>query len=82
VVAKDSEDATKAITMTVAQTDGVKKKDSEAGTKNYNPAKEKIILDDEDEVVEPKKVETKKAAKPADGPKADISALVSQWDDE
>ena len=82
VVAKDSEDAIKAITMTVAQTDGVKKKDSAAGTKNYNPAKEKIIVDDEDEVVEPKKVETKKAVKPADGPKPDISALVSQWDDE
>jgi len=82
VVAKDSEDAIKAVTMTVAQTDGAKKKDSEAGTKNYNPAKEKIIVDDEDEVVEPKKVETKKTAKPAEGPKADISALVSQWDDE
>lgn len=83
VVAKDSEEAIKAITMTVSQTDGVKKKDSAAGTKNYNPAKEKITIDEEDEEVEePKKVETKKAAKVADEPKADISALVAQWDDE
>ena len=81
VAAKDTEDAIKAITLTVSQTDGVKKKDSAAGTKNYNPAKEKIVVDDEDEVEEPKKVEAKKSAPPAD-PKANLSALVSEWDDE
>jgi hypothetical protein len=80
VAVKDSEDAIKAITLTVAQTDGVKK-DSAAGTKSYNPAKEKIIVDDEDEIEEPKKVEAKKSASAAD-PKANISALVAEWDDE
>ena len=81
VVVKDSEDAIKAITLTVAQTDGVKKKDSAAGTKNYNPAKEKIVVDDEDEVEEPKKAEAKKAAPPPTD-KSNLSALVSEWDDE
>jgi hypothetical protein len=81
VAVRDSEDAIKAITLTVAQTDGVKKKDSAAGTKSYNPAKEKIIVDDEDEIAEPKKVEAKKSA-PAADPKANISALVAEWDDE
>jgi len=79
VAAKDSEDAVKAITLTVAQTDGVKKKDSAAGTKSYNPAKEKIIVDDE--VEEPKKAEAKKAAPPPTD-KSNLSALVSEWDDE
>lgn len=81
VAVKDSEDAIKAITLTVAQTDGTKKKDSAAGTKSYNPAKEKIIVDDEDEIEEPKKVEAKKST-PAADPKASVSALVAEWDDE
>lgn len=82
VVAKDSEDATKAITMTVAQTDGVKKKDSPAGTKAFNPAKDKIEIDDEEEVAEPKKVEAKKTATTTTTSKANVSALVAEWDDE
>lgn len=84
VAAKDSEEAIKAITLTVAQTDNVKKKDSAAGTKNYNPAKEKIVVDDadEDEVEEPKKVETKKMAMTGAGSKPDLSAIVTEWDDE
>jgi hypothetical protein len=82
VVAKDSEDATKAITMTVAQTDGVKKKDSPAGTKAFNPAKDKIEIDEEEEVAEPKKVEAKKTAATTVTSKANVSALVAEWDDE
>ena len=82
VVAKDSEDATKAITMTVAQTDGVKKKDSPAGTKAFNPAKDKIEIDEEEEVAEPKKVEAKKTATTTVTSKANVSALVAEWDDE
>jgi hypothetical protein len=79
---KDSEDAIKAITLTVAQTDGVKK-DSAAGTKNYNPAKETIIVDAADEgVEEPKKVAAKKAPPAETRSTADISALVADWDDE
>jgi hypothetical protein len=82
VAVKDSEDAIKAITLTVAQTDGVQKKDSAAGTKSYNPKKETIeVVDEEEEVVEPKKVS---ASKPKEEPKptADLSNLVDQWDDE
>jgi hypothetical protein len=82
VAVRDSEDAIKAITLTVAQTDGVKKKDSAAGTKSYNPAKEKIIVDDEDEIEEPKKVEAKKMAMAGAGAKPDLSAIVTEWDDE
>jgi len=82
VAVKDSEDAIKAITLTVAQTDGAKKKDSATETKSYNPAKEKIIVDDEDEVEEPKKVAATKTAMVSTDPKANISALVAQWDDE
>ena len=82
VVAKDSEDATKAITMTVAQTDGVKKKDSPAGTKAFNPAKDKIEIDEEEEVAEPKKVEAKKTTTTTVTSKANVSALVAEWDDE
>ena len=61
VAAKDTEEAIKAITLTVAQ--------------------EKIVVDDEDEIAEPKKVDAKKSA-PAADPKANISALVAEWDDE
>lgn len=82
VTAKDSEDATKAITLTVAQTDGAKKKDSPAGTKAFNPAKDKIEIDEGDAVEEPKKVEAKKATTVSAEPKANISALVAEWDDE
>jgi hypothetical protein len=82
VAAKDTEEAIKAITLTVSQTDGVKKKDSAAGTKSYNPAKEKIIVDDEDEIEEPKKVEAKKTAVAGAGAKPDLSAIVTEWDDE
>lgn len=84
VAAKDSEEAIKAITLTVAQTDGVQKKDSASGTKNYNPAKEKIQIDEpaDEEVGEPKKVETKKASAPEPKDKPDISTLLDNWDDE
>lgn len=83
VTAKDSEDAIKAITLTVSQTDGVQKPDSAAGTKNYNPAKEKIEIDEgTDEVEEPKKVTAKKPAPAETRPTTDISALVADWDDE
>lgn len=83
VEAKDSPEALSAITLTVAQTDGVQKKTSAGGTESYNPKKDaiKIVDADEDEEVEaPKKVATAKDAKPA--PKASLNTLVSEWDDE
>jgi hypothetical protein len=83
VAVKDSEDAIKAITFTVAQTDGAKKKDAASGTKNYNPTKEKIIVeDDEGEVEEPKKVSAKSTTMATESPKANVAALVAEWDDE
>lgn len=81
VAAKDSEEAIKAITLTVAQTDGAKKVKS--GGSEQPSAKKKFIIDDEDEVVEePKKVEAKKAPKEEPKAAANISSLVDQWDDE
>jgi hypothetical protein len=74
---KDSDEAIKAITLTVAQTDGVKK-DAPSGTKAYDPRKQAIEVDD-DVVEEPKKT-TKKAAPPV--AEADLSSIVDNWDDE
>lgn len=76
---KDSEEATKAITLTVSQTDGGKK---EKGLSEKPSAKKNFVVEDadEDEVEEPKKASSKKAEAPK--PTADISALVDEWDDE
>jgi hypothetical protein len=89
---KDSEDAIKAITMTVAQADGVKSKSEKpSAKKNFviddedeapkQKAKARVVEDDDEEVVEPKKVA---ASKPKEEPKAaaNLSSLVDQWDDE
>jgi len=80
VKAKDSEEAIKAITLTVAQTDGVGKK-SNAISEQPSTKKNFVVEDDEETVEEPKKAA---ASKPKDEPKpaADLSALVADWDDE
>lgn len=81
VKAKDSEEALKAITLTVSQTDGVQKK--EKAISEQPSAKKPFKVEDEDgEVVEePKKVA---AQKPKEEPKpaANLSSLVDTWDDE
>jgi hypothetical protein len=76
---KDSEEAIKAITLTVSQTDGGKK---EKGLSEKPSAKKNFVVEDEDEdeVEEPKKATSKKAEAPK--PAADLSALVGDWDDE
>lgn len=82
VAAKDSEDATKAITMTVGQTDGVTKKAAPA-IKAAAPKAPALVAppaDEEEEVIEPVKVATKKADAPK--PAGDLATLVDQWDDE
>lgn len=81
VKAKDSEEAIKAITLTVSQTDGVQKK--EKAISERPSAKKDFKVEDEDgEVVEePKKVEAKKT-KDEPKPAADLSSLVDAWDDE
>jgi hypothetical protein len=93
---KDSEDAIKAITLTVAQTDGVQKKDKAISEKpstkkNFTvddeeekpkpKAKAPVEAEEDEEVGEPKKVS---ASKPKEQPEAkgDLSSLVDQWDDE
>lgn len=79
VKAKDSEEAIKAITLTVAQTDGVQK----TKTISEQPSAKKDFKIDEadEEVAEPKKVEAKKS-KEEPKPAADLSSLVDAWDDE
>lgn len=82
VKAKDSEDAIKAITLTVAQTDGVKK---EKAISEKPSTKKDFVVDEAEDgeaVEEPKKVETKKTTKEEPKPAADLSSLVDAWDDE
>lgn len=81
VKAKDSEDAIKAITLTVAQTDGVQKQ-GKAISEQPSTKKDFKVEDEDGEVVEePKKVEVKKT-KDEPKPAADLSSLVDAWDDE
>jgi len=95
IEAKDSPEAIKAITLTVAQTDGVKKAEPK-GSKPYNPYKENIEVEEEQEEpkpkvkakakpVEPDEVEEPKVVKKA-APKAqvadnDLASIVDEWDD-
>ena len=82
VAAKDSEEATNAITMTVGQTDGAKKAAAPAA-KPAAPKAPALVAppaDEEEEVIEPTKVATKKADAPK--PAGDLATLVDQWDDE
>lgn len=88
--AKDSEDAIKAITLTVSQTDGVTKEKKEPkGSKAFNPYREEIEVEkpkakakpvEPEEVEEPVKVVKKTAAKasPVDN---DLASIVDEWDD-
>lgn len=90
---KDSEDAIKAITLTVAQTDGAQKKsisEKPSTKKNFEiddeedeapKQKAKRVVEEDDEVEEPKKVAS---SKPKEQPesKGNLSSLVDQWDDE
>jgi hypothetical protein len=71
---KDSPEAVNAITMTVAQTDGVKDKKPALAAPKAAPV-EKV---DAEEVEEPKKAAPKKAAVSAE-PK--LEDLVGEWDD-
>ena len=92
---KDSDDAKKAIELTVAQTDGVTKEAPKSGFGKAAlpaPAEEEeeapkpkakpapVEEDDEDEVEEPKKAAPKKAAPTAE-PSKSLEDLVGEWDD-
>jgi hypothetical protein len=73
VAAKDSEDATKAITLTVSQTDGVQAK------------RDGAVADDEVDIGEtapaPKKVAKKKEVAAPSASEADLASIVDDWDD-
>ena len=93
--AKDSEDAIKAITLTVSQTDGVKKAEPK-GSKPFNAYKDKIEIEEEpeapkakakpaaiepDEVEEPVRAPKKSAPKAAPAADNDLAGIVDEWDD-
>jgi hypothetical protein len=69
VAIKDSEDAIKAITLTVSQTDKVERNGSVAADEN-----------DLDAAPEPKKVAKKKEVAAPSADEADLSSIVDDWD--
>jgi hypothetical protein len=81
---RGTEEVTKAITLTVSQTDGVKPKaeKAKAAPKTEKP-KAKVEVEPDDVVEEPKKVEKPKAT-PAATPAAstDLAGILAGWDDE
>jgi hypothetical protein len=69
---KDSDDAIKAITLTVSQTDKVETQ------RNGSVAKQEPVLDD---APEPKKVAKKKEVTAPSPDEADLASIVDNWDD-
>jgi len=83
---KDHPDTIKAITLTVAQTDGVQKETPVALPAKQEPTKASLFdsepSEETDDVVEePKKVATKKAT-PAPEEDSDLSAIIDNWEDD
>ena len=76
---KESKEANDAITMTVAQTDGVTKEAEPAPVKKAAPVKTPEVFEEDEEIEEPKKVAPKKAAPAGD---LKLDALVDAWDDD
>jgi hypothetical protein len=76
---REHEDVTRALTMIVSQSDGVKG-EKKAEPKKAEPKKSNNVLADEDETVEePKKVSKKEEVKASDD---DLGDLVDAWDDD
>ena len=76
---KESKEANDAITMTVAQMDGVTKEAEPAPVKKAEPVKVPEVFEEDEEIEEPKKVAPKKAAPAGD---LKLDALVDAWDDD
>lgn len=74
-------DAIKAITMTVAQADGANEMPKLEGKPPVAPVEAVEVVEEEAEP-EPKKVSTKKAPQEEPAPKAKVSSILSEWDDE
>jgi len=76
-----SPDATKAITMTVAQADGIKNDDGEEFEQVAAPAPKKAApVVEEDDAPEPVKRAAKKEDAPA--PKKDVTKILAEWDED
>lgn len=75
---KESKEAIDAVTMTVAQIDGVTK-EAPAPVKKVEKLPEPEVVEEDEEIEEPKKVAPKKST-PAESPK--LEALVDEWDDD
>ena len=71
---KDSEDAIKAITLTVSQTDGVQAK--------RDGAVQEDEVDIREPVPAPKKVAKKKEVAAPSDEEADLASIVDDWDDD
>lgn len=73
----ESEEAIRAITMTVAQADGIKTKPEKVTVHKA------AVTEEEDDTIfeEPKKVTKKTAAKPAPKEDSDLSSIIDEWDD-
>lgn len=80
-----SEDAQRAITMTVSQADGVKGSDNgfSSDPQPVSPAKleAKAEAPAKEEVEEPTKEPAKRAKKEEPAPKKDLTAILDEWDD-
>jgi hypothetical protein len=88
--AGSSQESKNAITMTVGQTDGVKKPlalggkplvEEEFETKPAAKAKAKVVEVEDAEIVEPVKRTTKKAEPSAPAAKVDLASVISAWSD-
>jgi hypothetical protein len=85
--ARDSEDAKKAITFTVSQTDKVEKSEPKVETKAGKPKAEKpkaakVEEPEEEEVIEePKKVSKAKAEAPEPKTADKLASIIDGWDD-
>lgn len=79
VAIKDSEDAVKAITLTVSQVDGVQKVENTPKAEPKAAPKPKAAPAASDDTDEPMKVEKKSAPPPKDDD--DLASIVDGWDD-
>jgi hypothetical protein len=89
---RESEEAIKAITLTVSQTDGVSKGDKPKATKAEKAPEEKpkatkaskaVVVDEDDEEIEaPKKVSEKPKAAAVADTSSKLADVLAGWDDE
>lgn len=80
---RESEEAIKAITLTVSQTDGVKAKDAPAPkTKEAPKASKPKAVEPEEEIAEPTKLERTKPAAAQTSTSGNLADVLAGWDDD